>query len=284
MTIFTKELDTIMILYSPAKINIGLQILEKRSDGFHEISSLMLPVSFFDMLEIHQISLSDNSLSFTTSGIKIPGATDSNLCVKAFHQYTQKSGINCSVKIHLHKQIPFGAGLGGGSSNASTVLLGMNHLNNNALSEAELVELAADLGSDCPLFIYEKAMMASGRGDILNDTVVDLSGYYLLLLNPGIIVSTEEAFRNIIPDRGREPLAELLSQPVSIWNETISNDFEESVFSLHPQIRQLKEKLYAQGAIYASMSGSGSSVYGIYKERPELPDEFNKLLIWEGLI
>ncbi len=273
-----------MILYSPAKINIGLQILKKRSDGFHEISSLMLPIPFFDILEIQLHSQSNSKLSFITSGLKIPGEKDSNLCVKAFHLYTKARGNNNSAKIHLHKQIPFGAGLGGGSSNASTVLMGMNQLNNNALSKTDLVKLAADLGSDCPLFIYEKAMMASGRGEILTDPITDLSGYYIILLNPGIIIPTAEAFSKIIPDKEREPLDKLLSQPISKWNETISNDFEDSVFSLHPQIRNLKKHLYDHGAIYASMSGSGSSVYGIYKERPELPYDLNKLVIWEGRI
>lgn len=273
-----------MILYSPAKINIGLQILEKRSDGFHEIRSLMLPIPFFDILEIQLNSQSNNKLVFTTSGIEIPGARDSNLCVRAFHLYTQKTGIKCSAKIHLHKQIPFGAGLGGGSSNASTVLMGLNQLNNYALSKTELAGLAADLGSDCPLFIYEKAMMASGRGEILRDTVVELSELYLLLLNPGIIVPTEEAFRKIVPDSGREALETLLSRPISKWKAIISNDFEGSIFSRHPQIGQLKEKLYTQGAIYASMSGSGSSVYGIFKEIPVLPIDIHKLVIWKGRI
>ena len=273
-----------MILYSPAKINIGLHIVRKREDNFHDLASLMFPIPFYDIIEIQAEFDTSREVSFTNSGIIVPGSVDSNLCSKAVQLFANASGKTAEVKIHLHKQIPFGAGLGGGSSNASTVLTALNSLSGSQLKRDHLADLAAQLGSDCPFFIYGKPLMAAGRGEILKETGVDLNGYYLVLLNPEIVVPTAEAYSKVVPDSSRPPLSEALRTPISQWKNSVSNDFEKSVFRKHPMIEKLKLKLYNNGAIYASMSGSGSSVYGLYKGQANIPDELKKLVIWMGWI
>lgn len=273
-----------MILYSPAKINIGLHILEKRPDGFHNLDTMMLPLPFQDIIEIGINSEQGGELSFTTSGIRIPGKQDNNLCIQAFNLFKAYTGTEQSITMHLHKQIPVGAGLGGGSSNASSVLLGLNQLSGSKLSIKGLSGLAAQLGSDCPLFIYEKAMLASGRGEILKDTDIDLKGLHLVLSNPGIVIPTVDAFNRVSPFNDRPALETDLARPVSEWKDHIINDFEESIFALHPEIETLKRSMLNSGAIYASMSGSGSTVYGIFRSKPELPDELLESLIWQGTL
>lgn len=271
-----------MILYSPAKINIGLHILKKRDDSFHDLSSLMYPLPFCDMIEVQADFKSGGKLSFSNTGIIVPGPEDANLCSKAIHLFTNKLDRLMEVKLHLHKQIPFGAGLGGGSSNASTVLTALNRLAGNPLDTGQLVDLATQLGSDCPLFIYNKPMMASGRGDILEETSINLDGYFLVLLNPDIVIPTVEAYCKVKPNSKREALTETMRLPVTEWKKCISNDFENYVFLKYPGIEQLKNSLYDMGAIYASMSGSGSSVYGLYKKQPPLTDEMKKFVCWKG--
>ncbi len=271
-----------MILYSPAKINIGLHILRKREDGYHDLDSLMYPIPFCDIIEMQVDPGFPEKLAFTNSGIKVPGDAGTNLCEKAIELFFNETSTSSGIKLHLHKQIPFGAGLGGGSSNASTVLLGINMLNNEILTSKQLADMAAQLGSDCPVFIYGKAMMASGRGEILEETNVDLSGYYLVLLNPGIVVPTAEAYSKVVPNCNRKTLAHIISAPIYNWKDTLINDFENSIFPLYPEIQEMKLMLYKNGAIYSSMSGSGSSVYGIYEASPELPEELRKLVTWNG--
>lgn len=271
-----------MILFSPAKINIGLHVLRKRSDDFHDLDTLMYPLPFYDMIEIAANTESDTNLMFTASGIQIPGTVESNLCIQAFNLFNSHAGTEVNITMHLYKQIPIGAGLGGGSSNASSMLLGMNNLSDNKFSIKELTDLAAQLGSDCPLFIHKKPMLASGRGEILKDTRVDLCGFHLVLCNPGIMIPTTEAYSRVVPIKDRPPLEENLSMSVSEWEKHIVNDFEASVFALYPEIETLKLSMYQSGALYASMSGSGSSVYGIFRSRPELADDILESLIWEG--
>lgn len=271
-----------MILYSPAKINIGLNILAKRPDGFHDLDTLMYPLPFHDMIEIKVLQGKARDIKFTTSGISIPGNEENNLCIQAFSLFNTYAETKLSISVHLHKQIPVGAGLGGGSSNASSVLLGLNQLSPKKLATKELTDLAAQLGSDCPFFIHEKAMLASGRGEILKDTDLDLRGLYLVLCNPGIIIPTASAYNQIKPFNDRPPLENDLSRPIVEWENHIINDFERSVFLLHPEIETLKRNMYHEGALYASMSGSGSSVFGIFKSKPQLPAELLESLMWEA--
>lgn len=272
-----------MILFSPAKINIGLQVLRKREDGYHDISSLMYPIPFRDIMEIQLASESEESYSWSQSGIRIPGPKEDNLCFKAWQAY---SGFckEIPIRLHLHKLIPAGAGLGGGSSNGATVLLGLNKLNDTRLNESELMLLASRLGSDCSIFIKGKPCLAQGRGEILSPSAVDLTGKYLVILHPGIHVNTRIAYSQVSPDSNRAGLEELLQGPVEGWKETITNDFEDSVFDHFPLLKELKSAFYRKGALYASMSGSGSSIYGIFPKKPALNKNLNNLLAWEGIL
>lgn len=271
-----------MILFPPAKINIGLQIVRKREDGFHDISTLMYLLPFCDILEINK---SDNNrgIEFSMSGIEIPGSIESNLCYRAWRLFAEVYR-EVSVKIHLHKNIPAGAGLGGGSSNGAAVLRGLNTLFDNPLSEEKLFAAASKLGSDCSLFIAGKSSFAEGKGEKLSNSAIDLTGYYMVLLNPGIPVNTAWAYSQADPDPQVNNLQTMLKNPVKSWKKLISNDFERIVFEVHPEISQLKNELYNTGAIYASMSGSGSSVYGIYSKKPVPSPITEKYVIWSGLL
>ncbi len=271
-----------MILFPPAKINLGLSILKKRNDGFHELETCMLPIPFYDVIEI----LPANEFSFKQTGLKIPGTSSDNLCEKAFRLLQEKYAIP-NVMMHLRKQIPMGAGLGGGSSDAAYVLSGLNELFQLQLSTEILENLAAELGSDCPFFIKNEAQMARGRGEKLTAINLTLKGYYLILLNPGIHVGTKEAYAGVKPFHKEKSLESLLENPVSAWQEFIVNDFETSIFMNHPKIAELKNELLKSGAIYASMSGSGSSVFGIFKQKNELiscSDDFKNSLIFNDYL
>lgn len=263
----TKILDfcylCFMILFPPCKINLGLHILNKREDGYHNLDTLMVQLPFNDVLEI----IPSAEFSFSSSGLEISGDVNFNLCVQAFRLMKATYNIP-NVTIHLHKIIPMGGGLGGGSSDASYVLLGINELFNLGLEKQKLQELAAQLGSDCPLFIEKTHQIANGRGEILTPFELDLSRYYIKLVNVGIHVSTRDAFSNVHFYDHPEPVSSIVSKPIETWKEELKNDFEHSVFQFHPQLMDVKEKLYAEGAVYAAMSGSGSTMFGIYREKP----------------
>ncbi len=278
----TKSL-TKVIYFSPAKINVGLQILRKRDDGFHELSTLMYPLPFRDIIEINLNTDSETAFTMTESGIPVPGSRDEHLCYKAWKLFCEAQG-NTPVRIHLHKRIPLGAGLGGGSSNAATVLKGLNTIKGAPYSDHELEELAAHLGSDCSLFIKNKPVLAEGRGEILKETPVQLSGFYLVLLYPGIHINSAAAYREITPNEKRLPLPALLEFPVESWKEQVTNDFEQTVFKKFPEIGELKSELYTAGAVYASMSGSGSAVYGLFRSKPGPGSIPFKFITWEGTI
>jgi 4-diphosphocytidyl-2-C-methyl-D-erythritol kinase len=266
-----------MILFPPCKINLGLHILHKRSDGYHALDTLMFQVPFCDILEV----VKSDDFQFTTSGLPIPGAIESNLCVQAFHKMKTRFGLS-NVHIHLHKIIPMGGGLGGGSSDGTYVLLALNELFKLNLSVDVLQEIAAELGSDCPLFVVSKPQIAQGRGEKLEFFPLDLSGYYLKLVNIGIHVSTKEAFSNIQFHIPKKNIQALMKQPIASWKETVHNDFENTIFEMHPSLATLKEALYAEGAVYASMSGSGSTMYALYAKKPKLI--FGKRAIYEKII
>lgn len=271
-----------MILFPPAKINLGLSILQKRSDGYHEVETCMIPIPFYDILEI----LPAKEFSFLQTGLMIPGVSGDNLCEKAFRLLQEKYAIP-NVMIHLRKQIPMGAGLGGGSSDAAYVLSGLNELFQLQISDEFLEILAAELGSDCPFFIKNEAQIAKGRGEKLTPINLTLKGYYLVLVNPRIHVGTKEAYAGVTPCQKKKSLEFLLENPISEWKDVIVNDFEESIFINHPKIAKLKNELLNCGAIYASMSGSGSSVYGLFKQEIELmsySEDFKNSIFFNGFI
>ena len=252
-----------MILFPPAKINLGLHILFKREDGFHELETVMTPIPFTDILEI----LPADSFKFKQSGIPIPGETSSNLCVKAYELMKEEYQIP-PIFVHLKKIIPMGGGLGGGSSNAASILTGINSLFNLNLSDSILEELASRLGSDCPFFVKNTSQVAKGRGEILSPIELDLKGYFLKIINIGLHVGTKEAYAGAQFSTSTKTVAEIISQPISTWKNELTNDFEKTVFAIYPELNQLKENLYSEGAFYAAMSGSGSTMFGIFEKKP----------------
>ena len=251
-----------MIVYPNAKINIGLDIVEKRNDGFHNIESIFYPVmDMFDILEI--VENKDGQLEFASSGINIPGSIDSNLCVKAFQLLQQDFSIP-NVKIHLHKNIPIGAGLGGGSSDAAFMLNELDTLFKLNLSIDERINYARKLGSDCAFFIDNKPVYACQKGDVFESVTLDLSSFLIEIDYPGIHIGTAEAYSGVTPKPSENNLKELIGNSIKDWKFTIKNDFEQSIFPNYYKIKDLKEKMYSKGAVYASMTGSGSAVYGIF--------------------
>ena len=270
-----------MILFSNAKINIGLLILGKRNDGFHEISTAMVPIPLKDIIELNIADKSEGDFSLEQTGIIIPDKLEDNLCYKSWKLFCETAG-EIQVKMHLHKRIPVGAGLGGGSSNAVAVLTGLNKLTGNTLNGNDIHHLATQLGSDCAFFIENTPALAAGRGEILSSLPVSLKGYYLVLLNPGTSIDTAWAYKKAYPNKKREPLDMLLSKPIETWKTTVSNDFESIVFESYPEVAGLKAELYLAGAIFTSMSGSGSTVYGLFREEPKLNQGLRKNLLWQG--
>jgi 4-diphosphocytidyl-2-C-methyl-D-erythritol kinase len=239
-----------MISFPNAKINLGLQVTEKRTDGFHNLETVFYPVGWSDALEF----VVARDFQFTTSGIPISGTPESNLVIRAYQLFKEEFGLP-ALKIHLHKNIPFGAGLGGGSSDAAFMLRMMNKAFDLNISEEKLMGYAAILGSDCPFFILNKPVFATGRGEIMQETTVSLNDMFIL-------------------QKPEHSLLETLSFRVQDWKGKVVNQFESSVFQSYKEILDVKERLYELGAVYASMSGSGSCVFGIFDE---LPANFKKL-------
>lgn len=270
-----------MILPSPAKINIGLQIIGKRSDGFHELQSLMYPVGLSDIIEIREAGPAASALSFSQSGIPVKEGAGKNLCEMAHELFARKRELP-PLEIHLHKQIPIGAGLGGGSSNATVILKGLNQLTKKPFTKKSLHEMAAELGSDCPFFLHDQAMMMEGRGEILSPSPLSLKGLWLVLLFPKIHISTPEAYAGVLPALPDQHLEKILAAPIQKWKASVVNDFEKGIFIKYPELAGIKQQLYTAGAIYASLSGSGSSLYGIFHEKPVLSGQLSSFIIWEG--
>jgi len=249
-----------MIVYPNAKINIGLNVLEKRADGYHELSSVFYPVK--DLCDILEI-LPSTKFSFSSSGIKIPG--EGNICAKAFEMLKQDFEIG-NVKIHLHKQIPIGAGLGGGSADGAFMLKAMNLLFDLKLSASQLEKYALQLGADCPFFIENTPKYVTGIGEKMMDIDLDLSNYEIKFIFPELHISTANAYDDISPKIPENNLLDLMNQPIENWKEKVKNDFEVTAFTTHSQLQKMKNKLYTDGAIYASMSGSGSVLYGVFEK------------------
>ena len=269
-----------MILFPHAKINLGLNVVSRRTDGFHNIETIFYPVDLTDNLEF--VIAPDNKTKFSNSGIKIDN-NKNNLCLKAYNLLKEKHDLP-SLHIHLDKIIPVGAGLGGGSSDAASMIKGLNDFFKLGLSVNEMSQYSSVLGSDCPFFIYNKPLHAKGKGDILTDINLTLKGYYIYLVYPNILVSTKDAYSGVQPATPDLSLNDIIRKPVVQWKDIIKNDFEISVFKSFPVIGEIKEKLYQKGALYASMSGSGSSVYGIFDYKPEFHDFDQNYFIWDGTL
>ena len=256
-----------MVVFPNAKINLGLNIIGKREDGFHDLETIFYPVKIIDALEIVE-NTDTKKITFTTTGNTVQGDPTDNLCVKAFHLIKNDFPKIPSAKMHLHKNIPMGAGLGGGSSDASAVLLLLNKLFDLNISTKQLHEYALQLGSDCPFFITNKPCFASGRGEQLRAVEIDLSNYKILIVHPAVHVNTALAFQGLEQSNFSLPgeLQSNILRDISTWQGTVKNDFELSVFKQFPEIEAIKNKLYEAGAVYSSMSGSGSAVFGIFSK------------------
>ncbi|MFC2111122.1 4-(cytidine 5'-diphospho)-2-C-methyl-D-erythritol kinase [Bacteroidota bacterium] len=268
-----------MISFPNCKINLGLSVTEKRADGFHNIETVFYPVGLSDILEI--IVSPNNRLLFQTSGLEIDGDANNNLCVKAFELLKSKLNIP-EVHIHLHKMIPSGSGLGGGSSDAAFTIKLIDDVHLLSLSEEEQINFAKKLGADCAFFIKNKPVFAFGKGDDFESIDLDLSGYYIVIVKPNVSVNTTLAYSKILPQKHLISVKDAIKKPISGWKDYLINDFEKVVFEEYPEIKNVKAKLYKSGAIYASMSGSGSAVYGLFDKKPEIDKNFGSCFVWEG--
>lgn len=266
-----------MILFPNCKINLGLNIILKRPDGFHDLETLFYPVSLHDALEI--IPSADGVFEYHSTGLAIPGEVEQNLCIKAYRMLQQEYDLP-DVKMHLHKVIPIGAGLGGGSSDGAFTIILLNQLFGLKLSTMQMENYARNLGSDCTFFIGQKPVYASGLGDRFTQCSIDLPGYHLVVVKPDVHVATADAYALLSPKQPASQLSQILSQPIGTWKAELVNDFEEAVFSKYPVIGEIKLKLYDAGAIYASMSGSGSAVYGLFKKIPQVEALFPGCFVW----
>jgi 4-diphosphocytidyl-2-C-methyl-D-erythritol kinase len=272
-----------MIFFPKAKINLGLRITGKRHDGFHNIETIFYPVMLCDALEFIISPEPKKNDILTTTGLQTGVLPEDNLVMKSVRLLRSRFSFPF-LKIHLHKAIPAGAGLGGGSSDAAGILRGINNCYGLSINDEELKGYALEMGSDCPFFIGSCPSLARGRGEILEPLDNFLSGYHILLINPGIGISTREAYNNCHPEPPHTNLRELVDLPVDEWKEVIINDFEEYVFKKYPITGSIKNSLYEAGAIYSSLSGSGSTVYGIFPERPVISDKLKDFVIYDGVL
>jgi 4-diphosphocytidyl-2-C-methyl-D-erythritol kinase len=272
-----------MIVFPKAKINIGLRITGKRSDGYHDIETLFYQVNLSDALEfvVSQEPLQRDIIALT--GLSTGGEPENNLVIKTVVRLRKDYSIPF-LKIHLHKSIPAGAGLGGGSSDAACFLKSLNRYFRLNMKKDEIEGIALEMGSDCPFFIESLPSYATGRGEILQPVHPFLTGLYLVLANPGVEISTREAYQNCIPEYPSESLLRLVERPIDEWIELITNGFESYAFAKHPITGKIKDTLYKSGALFSLMSGSGSSVFGIFSSKPILPDSLRQFIIWEGFM
>ena len=266
-----------MITFPNAKINLGLRITDKRPDGFHNLQSCFYPVGWSDVLEI----IPADTFGFSSSGLPIPGDADTNLCVRAYDLLKADFDLP-PVQMHLHKIVPIGAGLGGGSADAAFGLKLLNDRFELGLDVLALENYARLLGSDCAFFIQNRPIYCLEKGDVFEDITVDLRGYHLMLVYPDLAISTAEAYAAIRPRQPKTSLRDDLLAPIDTWRTTIHNDFEDSLFPVYPLLAGIKQQLYDTGAVYASMSGSGSTVYGIFDAPVVVPNQFSDYSVWQG--
>jgi len=272
-----------MIVFPTAKINLGLRITGKRNDGYHDIETIFYPVGPYDALEFVTSDKPGDKDILITTGISTGCDPEENLVIKALRKLRENHSFPV-LKVHLHKVIPVGAGLGGGSSDSSFLLKAINRRFELNISEQELRDISLELGSDCPFFIDGVPAFATGRGELLKPLTQFLSGFYIVLLNPGVSISTKEAYQNCTPGQPSESLVVLITHSITEWRQLILNDFEDFVFKKHSIIGEIKEELYNSGALFSLMSGSGSSVYGIYHDKPQLSQRLGSHMIFEGFI
>lgn len=261
-----------MITFPNAKINLGLDVVERRPDGYHNLETIFYPIPLQDILEITPATEEDApEYTFKMFNARFDGSDDDNLVVKAYKILAADHKLP-KVDISLYKHIPTGAGLGGGSADAAFALKMLNEMASLALTDEELEVYAARLGADCAFFIKNRPAYATGIGNILTPTECSLAGYHLVLVKPDIHISTKEAYSLVVPAAPETPLTEIAARTAEEWKGAMKNDFEKSVFAKHPSCEAIKEKLYEMGAVYASMSGSGSSFFGIFKEEQKVED------------
>lgn len=260
-----------MIVFPNAKINVGLNITSKRADGYHNLESVFYPIPLKDVLEI--VVADDGVTEMQIGGISIDGDVSDNTVMKAYRILQEEYGLP-AVKIFLEKVIPFGAGLGGGSADASFAIKLLNDMFHLGMDEPHMEAVAAKIGADCPFFIKNKPAFVTGIGDVLEPIEFSLAGVYFLLVKPDDFVSTKEAYSKVVPKEPVLALSEMVMKPISEWKYNVVNDFEESVFANHPTVQRIKETMYEHDAMYASMSGSGSSVFGLFRSKVDVDDMF----------
>ena len=269
-----------MLLLPNCKINIGLNIVSKRSDGYHNLETVFFPIPLRDNLEFKEIENEDVPYRLVSGGVPIEGKPEDNLIVKVY--LDMKAEFNLpALELSLYKNIPMGAGLGGGSSDAAAMMKGLNEAYNLQLSAEDMEKRLAKFGADCPFFVRNKPAYATGIGDELTNCNVSLKDKFIVLVKPDVFVSTKEAYAHVTPKLPAIPLAEAIKLPIETWKEQIVNDFEQSVFPFHPELPAIKQTLYDMGAVYASMSGSGSTMYGIFnRTTPEANEVFDKCFVY----
>lgn len=269
-----------MVIFPNCKINLGLRVLRKREDGFHNLETVFYPAMVRDILEIIESNdrkagekwlLDSENIRFNQTGLAVDGKAEHNLCIKAYYLLKNDFPYLPAIQMHLHKAIPLGAGLGGGSADGAFALRLLNEKFHLDISTEQLVDYAAALGSDCPFFIINNPCLATGRGEQLQPLSLDLSRFSWLFVSPGIHINTSWAFSTITPSAPVLSLNEIIQQPVENWKDQLINDFEKPVFNQYPEIKKIKEKLYNRGALYAAMTGSGSSVFALFSKN-EVPE------------
>lgn len=269
-----------MLLLPNCKINIGLNIVSKRPDGYHNLETVFFPIPLRDNLEFKEIENEDVPYRLVSGGVPIEGKPEDNLIVKVY--LDMKAEFNLpALELSLYKNIPMGAGLGGGSSDAAAMMKGLNEAYNLQLSTEDMEKRLTKFGADCPFFVRNKPAYATGIGDELTNCNVSLKDKFIVLVKPDVFVSTKEAYAHVTPKLPAIPLAEAIKLPIETWKEQIVNDFEQSVFPFHPELPAIKQTLYDMGAVYASMSGSGSTMYGIFnRPTPEANEVFDKCFVY----
>jgi 4-diphosphocytidyl-2-C-methyl-D-erythritol kinase len=265
-----------MVLFPNAKINLGLSVIEKRSDGFHNLETVFYPISWADALEVN--STGNQPINLTISGLSVDGNLTNNLCYRAWELLAKDYSLP-NLQAHLHKVLPMGAGLGGGSADAAFMLIMVNEVASLGISNEKLTIYASKLGSDCAFFIENKPVFANGRGDQFTPIELNLSNYYFVVVMPPVTVNTAEAYSWVKPQIPKFSIHELIKMPIAKWKDYLINDFEAPVIMKHPIIGEIKNQLYSDGAIYASMSGSGASVYGIFDAKPLL-SQYKDCYVW----
>lgn len=256
-----------MIVFANAKINIGLQVISRRADGYHNLETVFYPLKLYDAVEVVEAK----EVKFFSSGLPLEVSEEDNLCLRAYRLLAEQFKLP-PVHIYLHKVIPMGAGLGGGSADAAFMLKLLDKLFELELQESDLMNYARRLGADCAFFIRNNPVLATGIGDVFEDIPVDLSAYHLAVVKPDVHISTAEAYRMVSPHSTGKQLRATIQRPIDTWRDTIFNDFEAGVFAKYPEVESIKAMLYEQGAVFAAMSGSGSAIYGVFRERVELPE------------